>query len=88
MGNKLLASTCQQIESNIREDLIGTRKELKVTEVRVYNDQGAQMSSYLIGLAAKDGVFVLSVSPAKKDVDPIGKRIGQLVETCASKPGC
>jgi hypothetical protein len=29
-----------RVESNIREDLIGTRKELKVTEVRVYNDQG------------------------------------------------
>jgi hypothetical protein len=33
------------------------------------------MSSYLIGLAAKDGVFVLSVSPAKKDVDPLVKEL-------------
>ena len=46
-----------------------------MTEIRVYNDQGAQMSSYLIGLAAKDGVFVLSVSPAKKDVDPLVKEL-------------
>jgi hypothetical protein len=29
----------------------------------------------LIGLAAKDGVFVLSVSPAKKDVDPLVKEL-------------
>ena len=58
-----------RVESDTREDLTGTRKDVKVTEIRVYNDKGAQMSSYLIGLAAKDGVFVLSVSPAKKDVD-------------------
>jgi hypothetical protein len=64
-----------RVESNTREDLTGTRKDVKVTEVRVYNDKGAQMSSYLIGLAAKDGVFVLSVSPAKKDVDPLVKEL-------------
>jgi hypothetical protein len=64
-----------RVESNTREDLVGTRKDVKVTEVSVYNDKGAQMSSYLIGLAAKDGVFVLSVSPAKKDVDPLVKEL-------------
>src|SRR5437762_13644084 len=64
-----------RVESDIREDLIGTRKDLKVTEIRVYNDKGARMSSYLIGLAAKDGVFVLSVSPAQKDIDPLVKEL-------------
>ena len=64
-----------RVESNNREDLTGTRKDLKVTEIRVYSDKGAQLSSYLIGLAAKDGVFVLSVSPAKKDVDPLVKEL-------------
>jgi hypothetical protein len=64
-----------RVESNTREDLIGTRKDVKVTEIRVYNDKGAQMSSYLIGLAAKDGVFAFSVSPAKKDVDPLVKEL-------------
>ena len=64
-----------QVESNTREDLTGTRKDVKVTEIRVYNDKGAQMSSYLIGLTAKDGVFVLSVSPAKKDIDPSVKEL-------------
>ena len=64
-----------RVESNIREHLIGTGKDVKVTEIRVYNDRGAKMSSYLIGLAAKDGVFVLSVSPAKKEVDPLVKEL-------------
>jgi hypothetical protein len=64
-----------RVESNIRADLIGTRKDVKVTEIRVYNDKGAQMSSYLIGLVAKDGVFVLSISPAKKDIDPLVKEL-------------
>ena len=64
-----------RVESNAREDLTGTRKDVKVTEVKVYNDKGAQMSSYLIGLAARDGVFALSVSPAKKDVDPLVKEL-------------
>ena len=64
-----------RVESNTRDDLTGTRKDVKVTEVKVYNDKGAQMSSYLIGLAAKDGVFVLSVSPAQKGVDPSVKEL-------------
>ena len=64
-----------RVESNTREDLIGTRKDVKVTKITVYDDKGAQMSSYLIGLAAKDGVFALSVSPAKKDVDPLVKEL-------------
>ena len=65
-----------RVESNNRADLIGTKKDVKVTEIRVYNDKGAQLSSYLIGLAAKDGVFALSVSsPAKKGVDPLVKEL-------------
>ena len=65
-----------RVESNNREDLVGTRKDVKVTEIRVYDDKGTQLSSYLIGLAAKDGVFALSVSsPAKKGVDPLVKEL-------------
>jgi hypothetical protein len=42
----------------------------------VYDNKGAQLSSYLIGLATKDGVFALSVSsPAKKGVDPLVKEL-------------
>lgn len=66
----------RRVESDTREDLTGTRKDVKVTKVKVYNDKGAQLSSYLIGLAAKDGVFALSVSsPAKKGVDPLVKEL-------------
>jgi len=64
-----------RVESNNRADLIGTRKDVMVTEISVYNDKGAWLSSYLIGLAAKDGVFALSVSPAKKDIDPLVKQL-------------
>lgn len=64
-----------KVESNSREDLTAARKDVKVTEIKVYNDKGAGVSSYLVGLAAKDGVFVLSVSPAKKDVDPMVREL-------------
>src|SRR5438034_4692205 len=64
-----------RVESNNRADLIGTRKDVKVTEIRVYNDKGAQLSSYLSGLAAKNGVFAVSVSPAKRDIDPLVKEL-------------
>jgi hypothetical protein len=64
-----------KVESNVRRDLTGSAKDVKVTEIRVSNDKGTQMSSYLIGLAANDGVFVLSVSPARRDVDPLVKEL-------------
>ena len=57
----------RKVGSNVRQDLMGLHKDLKVTEIKVSNDKGAQMSSYLVGLAANDGVFVLSVSPARED---------------------
>ena len=41
----------------------------------MYNDKGAQLSSYLIGLAAKDGVFALSVSSPAKNIDPLVKEL-------------
>src|SRR5205809_6599488 len=63
------------VESNNRTDLIGTRKDVKMTEIRVYNDKGAQLSSYMMGLAAKDGVFALSLTPAKKNIDALVKEM-------------
>jgi hypothetical protein len=65
----------KRVESNVRKDLMGSNEGLKVTEIKVFNEKGAQMSSYLIGLAANDGVFVLSISPARKDVDPLVKEL-------------
>jgi tetratricopeptide (TPR) repeat protein len=64
-----------KVESTTREDLSGARKDLRVTEIRVFNKEGAQMTSYLIGLGSEDGVFVLSISPIDKSVDPMVKEI-------------
>jgi hypothetical protein len=64
-----------KVESAVRQDLVGSNKGLKVTEIKVSNDKGAQISSYLIGLAADDGVFVLSVSPARKDIDRLVREL-------------
>lgn len=64
-----------RVESATRDDLSGPRKDLKVTEIRVYNNKGTPVIAYLIGLASKEGVFVLSVSPADKSTDPLVKEI-------------
>ena len=64
-----------KVESTTREDLSGARKDLRVTEIRVFNKEGARMTSYLIGLGSEEGVFVLSISPIDKSVDPMVKEI-------------
>jgi len=40
------------------------------------------MSCYLIGLVANDGVFVLSVSPARKDMNPLVRSWGVPLRSC------
>jgi hypothetical protein len=64
-----------KVESSARNDLSDPGGSLKVTEIRVYNNEGIRMISYLIGLASKEGVFVLSISPVDKSVDPLVKEI-------------
>jgi tetratricopeptide (TPR) repeat protein len=64
-----------KVESTTREDLSGARKDLRITEIRVFNKEGARMTSYLIGLGSEEGVFVLSISPIDKSVDPMVKEI-------------
>jgi len=64
-----------KVESTTREELSGARKDLRITEIRVFNKEGARMTSYLIGLGSEDGVFVLSISPIDKGVDPMVKEI-------------
>ena len=64
-----------KVESAPRDDLSGPRNDLKVTEIRVYKNKGTPVIAYLIGLASKEGVFVLSVSPADKSIDPLIKEI-------------
>lgn len=63
------------VESVTRDDLIGTRKDIKVTEITLHNNKGDQKVIYLIGLNLKAGVFVLSISPANRSIDPMVKNI-------------
>jgi hypothetical protein len=63
-----------KVEGTAREDLSGDRKDLKVTEMKVYSNEGARIT-YLIGLGAHEGVFVLAMSPVDKSVDPTVKEI-------------
>ena len=77
-----------KVESAPRDDLSGPRKDLKVTEIRVYKNKGAPVIAYLIGLASKEGVFVLSVSPADKSTDPLIKEIVSSLKLGAPEIGC
>ena len=63
------------VESKTRSDLGGGRTDLKVTEIRVRNNDGRQITSYLIGLASSEGVFALSISPVDKSLDAQVKNI-------------
>lgn len=51
-----------KVESAARDDLGGARTDLRVTEIKVYNDKGSQINVYCLALASKQGVFVLSIS--------------------------
>jgi hypothetical protein len=46
------------------------RSDLRVTELRLYNNQGAKLSVYLIALAFPQGVLSLAISPADGSIDP------------------
>jgi hypothetical protein len=63
-----------KVEGTTREDLSGARKDLKVTEMKVSSNEGARIT-YLIGLGAHEGVFVLAMSPVHKSVDSTVKEI-------------
>ncbi len=64
-----------EVESKNRDDLAGGRSDLKVTEITVPREKGAQLKAYLIGVAMKDGVFVLAISPADAKIDPMVKKL-------------
>jgi len=57
-----------KVESNARDDLSGGRTDLKITEIRLYNNQGSQLRMYCVALASKEGVFVLSVSGPNESI--------------------
>jgi|SRR5215813_14238533 len=59
-----------RVESAPRDDLSGMRSDLKVTELRLYNSQGARLNVYLIALACPQGVLAFAVSPADGSIDP------------------
>lgn len=64
-----------EVESKNRDDLAGGRSDLKVTEITVPREKGAQFKAYLIGLAMNDGVFVFAISPAEAKIDPMVKKL-------------
>ena len=64
-----------KVESTNRDDLSGARKDLKITELTLRKQDGAQLKVYLIAVDLKEGVFVFSVSPASRDIDPMVKEL-------------
>jgi hypothetical protein len=58
-------------ESTVRNDLSGGRSDLRVTEITLTNAAGTQTKVYTVALAAKDGVFVLSIAPVESSIDPL-----------------
>lgn len=65
-----------RVEPAPRDDLGGMRSDLKVTELRLYNNQGGRISVYLIALATPQGVLVLAISsPGDSSLDPLVKEI-------------
>ena len=37
------------------------RRDLRVTQMTLYRDSGEKLTIYMIGLASKEGVYVLSI---------------------------
>jgi hypothetical protein len=85
-GNDLLSDHAQwelaywrqhasKVESSNRDDLGGMRSDLRVTEIRLYNNQGARLNVYLVALATSQGVLVMSISPADGSIDPLVREI-------------
>lgn len=70
-------SHADRVESVTRGDLSGTRQDLRITGIRLYRNSGERMTVYLIGLASKEGVFVLSISPGDQSTDPLVKEIAR-----------
>jgi hypothetical protein len=60
-----------KVESASRNDLSGARDDLRITEIRLYNAKGERLKVYLIALASKSGVFVMSISGPDGSIDPL-----------------
>jgi hypothetical protein len=82
-------SKAYRAEAITRKDLSNAREDLRVTEMKLHRNDGAQMSIFMIALASKDGVFVLAVSPGNSDgYRRTGSRGSKILHTCASNPHC
>ena len=77
-----------RVESNTRKDLTGTRKDLKVTEVKVYNDERCTAVILFDRAFGERWGFCPFTFTSQKGYRSVGKRIGQLVQTCSSNAGC
>jgi hypothetical protein len=68
-------SKADRAEAVTRKDLSGTREDIRVTEIKLYRNDGAQLHIFMIALASKDGVFVLAVSPGSSETDATVREI-------------
>ncbi|MGA3129168.1 MAG: hypothetical protein ABSD59_00095 [Terracidiphilus sp.] len=68
-------SKSDRAETVARKDLSGAREDVRVTEIKLYRDDGAQLHIFMIALASKDGVFVLAVSPGSSETDATVREI-------------
>jgi hypothetical protein len=51
--------------------LSGAREDLRITEIKLYRNDGVQLGIFMIALASKDGVFVLAVSPGSSATEAV-----------------
>jgi hypothetical protein len=70
-------SHADRVDTVTRDDLSGTRQDLRITEMRLHKNSGERMTVYIIGLTSKDGVFVLSISPGDQDTGALVKEIAR-----------
>ncbi len=63
-----------KVESKPRDDLAGGRHDLMVTEIAVQGPDQSSLKALLIGVAAKNGVFAFSISPATPELDAMVRR--------------
>ena len=64
----------KKVEAIVRNDLCRTRRDILVTELRIYDGNTDQfIGVYIIAIASKEGVFVFAISPANNSIDELVK---------------
>ncbi len=64
-----------KVESKNREDLAGGKPDVLVTEIALPQQDGPDMVLYLVGAAARNGVFVFALSPVTADDDAMVRQL-------------